>query len=482
LIRESSVSRQVIEEAVREAVRRARAAQAEAATWTQAKVDDVVAAVGWRCYREDNVRRLAQLSHAETELGDTEHLFALQRKRVLGLLRDLHGEITVGVVEELPLLGISKIAKPVGVIAVASPATAPAPGVICNALPMIKTRNAVVITPNPKAWGVAVETVELMRAALEEAGAPADLVQCLEITGREAAEAVMAAADLVVAVGGSGTVRRAYSSGTPAIGAGVGNPTFIVDETADIRDAARRVQVGASYNNGTSCSSESNVLVHRSVAEEFRVELVRNGAHLCTPAETGRLQDTLWPDGEALNRALVGRPADVLAAAADITIEEPDKVTVLVLQHADPRQDSPMLREKLAPVLTMCEYDDFDEAVRLVQLLSERCGRGHSAGIYSARADRVARLAERVDTCRLLVNHSTMTNAGSFDSGVPFTTTLSSGSWGGCSVPGNVTWHHFVNYTTVSWPIEERLPDEALIFGRHFEGMAGASARRGAGG
>ncbi|GGX53425.1 hypothetical protein GCM10010341_88310 [Streptomyces noursei] len=460
---------------MRYAVSAARTAQTEAESWDQARTDDVVTAVGWQCYREENARRLAQLSHAETELGNVEHLYSLQRKRVLGLLRDLHGEATVGIAEEFPELGLRTIHKPVGVIAVASPTTAPGPGIICNVLPMLKTRNAVVVTPNPRAYPVAVATVALIREALTQVGAPADLVQCLSVTGREAADALMAAADLVVAVGGAGTVRRAYSSGTPAVGAGVGNPTIIVDETADVADAARRTHTGAGYNNGTSCSSESNVLVHRSVADEFRTELARAGAHLCTHAETARLRSALWPDGKALNRNLVGRPAEVVATAAGITLEEPSKTTVLVLQHDDPERDSPILWEKLSPVLTMSTYDAFDRAVELVTTLSDRCGRGHSCGIYSSRPDRIAQLAEATATCRVVVNQSTMTNTGSFDSGVPFTTTLSSGTWGGTSVSGNVTWHAYMNTTTVTWPIKERRPDERLVFGRHWEGGAEAN-------
>nr|PPQ62534.1 succinate-semialdehyde dehydrogenase [Streptomyces sp. QL37] len=455
-------------ESVRSAIKRARAAQAEAESWDQTRVDDVVAAVGWQCYREENARRLAALSHAETRLGDAEHLYALQRRRVLGILHDLQGATTVGVVEETPHLGLRKIAKPVGVIAAASPATAPSPGIICNALPMLKTRNAVVFTPNPRARKVAEETVALIRTGLEEVGAPADLVQCLDVSGREAAEELMSAADLVVAVGGKGTVRRAYLSGTPAIGAGVGNPTVIVDETSDCREAARMIQWGASYNNGTSCSSESNVLVHRSIADEFRAELVRSGAYVCTGVETKELQDVLWPSGETLNRDLIGQSADVIAAAAGLTLEEPEKITALVLECEDVRGDSPILLEKLSPVVTLSVYDDFHHAVESVKLVEDRCGRGHSCGIHSELPERVSYLAEQMPTSRVVVNQSTMTNSGSFGSGVPFTTTLSSGSWGGSSVSGNVTWREYINHTTVSWPIEERRADEAVIFGRHW--------------
>lgn len=455
-------------EAVLAAVRRARAAQAEVASWPQERIDEVVVAVGWHCYREDNVHRLAKLAHDETALGDPEHLYGLQRRRVLGTLRDLHGARTVGVVEDLPELGIRRIAKPLGVIAVASPATAPGPGIICNALPMLKTRNAAIFSPNPRARRTAMATVEVMRAALRAAGAPEDLVQCLENPGRQEISDLMSACDYVVAIGGAGTVRRAYESGTPAIGAGVGNPTAIVDETADIVDAAEHIHTGAGYNNGTSCSSESNVLVEESVAEQFRAELVRRGAYLCDAAETDRLRRLMWPDGDTLSRVHIGQPAQVLAKAVGIELDQPDKTTVLVLTCGDPARDSPILREKIAPLLTMATYKGFDHAMRLVQKLADQCGRGHSCAVHTSDPDRVDRLAEYVTTARVVVNQSTMTNTGSFESGVPFTTTLSSGSWGGCSVSGNVTWRHFLNHTMVSRPIPAVLPDERLIFGAHW--------------
>ncbi|MFB7216137.1 aldehyde dehydrogenase family protein [Streptomyces sp. NPDC056255] len=456
-----------IKKAVHDAVHRARAAQSHAESWTQDRVDDVVTAIARHLHREENARRLATLSHAETGLGDPEHLYELQRRRVVGQLFELHGQTTVGTIEELPHLGLRRIAKPMGVIAAASPATAPSSGIVCSALPMLKTRNAVVFTPNPRARQAAMETVALIREALVGVGAPTDLVQCLDVGGREAAEELMRAADLVVAVGGPGTVRRAYSSGTPAVGAGVGNSTVIVDETSDVRAAARSIQTGAGYNNGTSCSSESNVLVHHSVADEFRAELLRSRAHLCTRAETLRIRRALWPDGRNLNRDLIGRSAEAVALAAGVDLAEPDKTTALVLDGDGEASDSPALCEKLSPVVTLLTYDDFDVVVDRVKDILDRCGRGHSAGIHSRRPSRVDELADRIPTCRIVVNQSTMTNSGSFTSGVPFTSTLASGTWGGTSVSGNVTWRSFVNLTTVTWPIPERHVDEALLFGRH---------------
>lgn len=444
-------------------VRAARVAQDEAATWTQRRADEVTAAVGWHCHQEDAARRIAALTVAETGLGAVADLLEVHHRRILGVLGDLHGERTVGVVDESPRQGLRVLAKPVGVIAVASPATAPAPAVIGNVLPMLKTRNAAVFSPNPRAQRTAELTVEVIRRALADVGAPVDLVQCLPSTSRERGVELMRACDKVVTIGGTGIVRRGNESGTPAISAGVGNPAVIVDETADVADAVGRIHGGARHNHGISCSSESNVLVYESVRGGFEEGLAALGAHLCDERETAALCRLLWPNGRSLNRDVVGKSATYLASAAGIrTAVEP---TLLVMRCADPLMDSPMLREKLSPVLTLASYREFEEAVETVVTLLDRCGRGHSCGLHTTRTDRVDRLASRVPSCRVVVNQSTSTNTGAFDSGVPFTATLAAGSWGGSSVSTNVTWREFVNYTTVSYPIQWMVPDEDEVFG-----------------
>ncbi|MEU4382097.1 aldehyde dehydrogenase family protein [Micromonospora echinofusca] len=458
----------MVTHSVAAALARARAAQAQAEHWSQDRVDAVVAAVGWRCYAPEQARALSTLAYDETRLGDREHLYTLHRRRVLGTLQDLHGVTTVGVVEDRPDLGVQKLAKPIGVIAVASPSTAPCSGVIGNALPMLKTRNAVVFSPNPSARISVLRTVEVMRAALAQVGAPVDLVQCLEHSNREAAEALMRAADLVVAVGGGGTVARAYMSGTPAISAGVGNATVVVDDSADLKEAATKIVHGGGFNNGTSCSSESNVLVDATVEVPFAAELARAGAHLCDDQETARLRTLLWNGDGRLNRDVIGRSAATLAAEAKIQLSS-DSTSVLIARVPDVDLADVLFTEKLAPVVTLTPYRHFDDAVAAVAAITDACGRGHSCGIHSHRPDRVARLAERVRLCRVMVNQSTAVgNSGSFENGLPFTSTVASGSWGGCAQSENVTWRNFVNYTSVSRPVQRQLRTEEELFGGHW--------------
>ncbi|HVK25516.1 MAG TPA: aldehyde dehydrogenase family protein [Actinokineospora sp.] len=452
--------------AVAEAITRARDAQARIASWPQRRVDDMVAAVGWWCYREDNARVMSAMAHGETGLGDPEHLYALHRKRVLGTLRDMHGARTVGVLSEDEKLGLRTVAKPLGVVALISPATAPCSAVVCSTLQLLKTRNAVVCSPNPAARESVDHVIGLIRAALREVGAPPDLVQLAGPSGRAASEELMRSADFVLASGGASTVRRAYQSGTPAIGAGVGNPTVIVDETADLAAAAEKIATGAGYNNGTSCSSESNLLVAKAVAEQFITELRELGVHVCDAEETARLRQALWPDGTRLDRAAIGRPASVLAERAGITLSDPDKTTSLVAVVDRIDVLDPLFWEKLAPVSTLVTYDDFADAVAGVAAVTAHCGSGHSCGIHTTRAERAAELGSRIDVARVMVNQSTgIGNSGSFDNGLPFTSIVASGSWGGCAQSENVNWRHFMNRTTISWPIPERRPDERALFG-----------------
>lgn len=447
------------------AVDRARSAARDVEHWDQQRVDRVVATVGWLSYREDNVRAMSKFAYESTGLGDPEEMVALHRRRVLGTLRDLHGVKTVGLVDERPGLGIARYAKPIGVIVATSPATAPCQTAVCITLPMLKTRNAVILVPSPRGQAAVAMAVGIIRAALQEAGAPVDLVQCAEASTKEAAATLMRKADLVVATGGEQVLKRAHRSGSPVIGAGVGNATVIVDETADLRDAAEKVAAGACFNNGTSCSSESNVLVETSAMAGFVTELTQAGVHVCDSVEVDRLRALLWPDGVKIDRKMVGQPAAKLAADAGIHVRN-GKVRVLAAPLGMVDLMDPLWGEKLSPVFALTKYQRFDDAVDNVQRILAAVGSGHSCGIHSRSDERVALFAERIHSARLLVNQSiAFGNSGSYDNGLPFSPAVACGSWGGCGQSENVTWRNYLNYTTVSRKINPILPDEELIFG-----------------
>ncbi|MDG3014626.1 aldehyde dehydrogenase family protein [Speluncibacter jeojiensis] len=447
----------------------ARRAGARTRHWDQIHTDEIVRAVGWELYREDRVRTMARRSLECTGLGTVDDLVTLHRKRVLGTLRDLHGRRTVGVIEDKPELGTRTLAKPLGVVAVVAPATAPCATIATNTLSLLKTRNAVVISAHPSAYEAVAEAVAAVHDGLRRVGGDESLVQLLERSDRADSEELMAAADFVVATGGPGTVRRAYRSGTPAVGAGTGNSTFLVDELADLGVAAGTMCAGAGFNNGTSCSSESNALVDARSLRRFLEELTLRGGRVCTAEESARLERVLWtPDGR-LDRTAVGRTAAELARRSGIDVSAGAGVRTLVIVRPEPRPGERAFTEKLAPVLTVAPYRGFGGAVDALVSILRVSGIGHSCGIHTGvgpvAEQRISDLADAVPTCRVMVNQSTMGNAGSFDNGLPFTSVVASGSWGGCSQSENITWRHFLNRTTISRPTPERIPDEREIFG-----------------
>lgn len=454
---------------------RARAAQALAALWSQESVDDVVAAAGWAAWQEGGAMALARRSAAETGLGRADDIAERHRNRVLGLLGDLHGTLSCGLIETDTRLGLQKFAQPIGVIAITIPATAPTAAVACNALNVVKTRNAAVFCPNPRAAGVAAAMTEILRRALESCDAPADLLQCLENPDREAMKELMATSDLVIATGGRGVVERAQRGATPCYTAGVGNSVVLVDETADIATAAERILGGKSFDNGTSCSAESAVVIQEAVWRPLIDALVAQGGYLCTAEENERLARTFWPEGAKGPRRLIGRSAAEIAGAAQIPANNRTRVLLVTPQAA--AGESLFSGEKLAPILALWPYGSFEDGVRALRRLLEHDGLGHSCGIYSRVAGRPEFLARTLPVGRVMCNQSTgLGNTGAPHNGMPFSMTLSCGSWSGGITAENIGWQHLVNVTWLSHPIQRPMPKPIEVFGRHFREISAAEA------
>ena len=256
-------------------VQRARAAQEQIEFWSQERVDEMVASVGWEVYERSHAEACARSAVDETQMGVYEDKVAKHQKKTLGTLRDLHGLKTVGVIEENKEKGLLKLAKPVGVIGALTPVTNASSTITCNGLPMLKTRNAVIFAPHPKAKATCGLTVEYMRDGLKKVGAPVDLVQYLPNPSVELTQELMKYVDLIVATGGSAMVKVAYSSGTPAYGVGAGNSVTVVDETADLEDAAKKIFLGKTFDNATSCSSENSCVIQAGVFDRM-IELFKS--------------------------------------------------------------------------------------------------------------------------------------------------------------------------------------------------------------
>jgi len=449
-------------------IHRARAAMETFASADQARVDEAVVALAWSLYRWDHAEELAALAVADTGLGNVPDKITKKQRKTFGTLRDLLRVKTVGVIEQDPARGIVKYAKPVGVVAAITPSTNPGATPVNKAMMAIKGRNAVIIAASPAGMKTTGRTVDYIRAELKKIGLPEDLVQILPPpASKEMTQALMHQADLVVATGSQDNVRRAYSSGTPAIGVGTGNVPVIIDETADLNDAAQKICASKIFDNATSCSSENSVVILDAIYEQAIAALERAGGHMASGIEKERIQRTLWQDGK-LNRHLIARDAALLARAFGLPAAAEQKKFFMV-EETGVGRNFPFSGEKLALVLTLYRAKDFEAAIARVKEILAYQGRGHSCGVHTSDLERARKLAEEVDVVRVLVNQAhTYGNGGSFDNGLNFTLSMGCGTWGGNSITENLNYRHFINITHLVTTIPEDKPSEEELFGAYW--------------
>lgn len=445
-------------------VARARQAMVNAADFDQVTVDRLCQAVAWAGGNEQTAIHLANMSVDESGLGSRE---PRRRAKVLGILRDALRQKSMGVIEEDPEKGIVKYAKPAGVIAALVPVTSAYVTPVGIAIYALKCKDAVIFSPHPASKKTTAEVVRLMRGALAKLGAPVDLVQCVERPSIPVANALMASADLTIATGGQAMVRAAYGSGKPAYGVGAGNATMVIDETADIEQAARNTRISKTNDNGSGCSADGNVIVADEIYDAFLAALQAEGGYLVNDDEKARLERVYW-DAEGRRTAdTIARPAVVVAEKAGFAI--PDDKTFLIVPETRIGPDSPFSKEKLGIVLAIFRYRGFDEALDMVRRIFETGGRGHSCGIYSHDDDHIHRLALVAPVSRIMVRQiQSSSNAGTFTNGMPMTSSMGCGIWGGNITNENIALKHYMNVTWVSRPIAEDRPSEAELFGEFF--------------
>ncbi|HEY3605428.1 MAG TPA: aldehyde dehydrogenase family protein, partial [Sporichthyaceae bacterium] len=430
-------------------VARARAAQAQIADWTQEQVDELCTAVAWAVARPERVEALAKLAVDEGGFGTYEDKVFKINRRVLGALADILPVQTVGVVERDEARGLVKIAKPVGVVAALIPTTGPDATPPLKTLFALKGRNAIIMSPHPRTAGTTAAAVDHMREACRQVGAPEDLVQMIATPSVARTQELMRQADLVVATGGAGMVKAAYSSGTPAYGVGVGNAVHVVDETADLADAAAMIAAAKTFDLATSCLADNAVVVHDSVHNQLRDALVALGGYVCDDEEKTALQKAMWPDGGHIPTIdVVARPAVEIAARAGFDV--PADTTFLIVAEDGAGPDHPFSGEKLSVVLALYTYrGDIQHAVDTVNAITDYQGLGHTCGIHTSNDANVDALAHGTRTARVMVNQNLNEGAGSPRNGLPFTLSLSCGTWGGNITTENVNARHFVNLTWV---------------------------------
>ena len=453
---------------IQEMYRKARKAFEEVESWPQEKVDEMVAAAGWEWQKEETARHLARLAVEESGIGVYEDKVGKIQSKTRGTLWNMHGVKTCGLVEDDRKKGLKTFAKPMGVIANVVPCTNPESTVCALGLSILKTRNAMIVSPHPRTQGSSYLTVEYGRKALRKIGAPEDLLQCIKETNHEKTNELMKMCDFAVATGGAALVKVVYEAGKPCHTVGAGNVVSIVDETVDIPSTVRKIVKSKTANNSASCSSENAVAIHESIYPETINEFISADGYLCSTEERERLKDYMWPDGENLNRDVVAKPALYIAGQAGIDV--PENTRFLMVIGKKPGPDDRFSGEKISLVLTVWKWTDFSEMVDRTAKMLEFSGEGHSVSIHSLNENRQIELALKLKVGRVNCNmpHA-MANSGSWFNSQPFTDTLGCGTWAGNITTDNINYRHFLNYTRLSVPIEEYVPSDMDIFGEYLK-------------
>ena len=451
-------------------IERARAAMDEFESADQARVDEAVTALAWSIYEPARAQELAETAVVDTGLGNVPSKIIKNQRKTFGCLRDLMRVKTVGIIDDDPAKGLVKYAKPVGVVAAIAPSTNPAATPVNKAMFAIKGRNAVIVAPSPAGLKTTTMTVDYMRAELQKIGLPADLVQVLPApVNKQLTQQLMNQSDLVVCTGSQNNVRRAYSSGTPAIGVGAGNVPVIIDSTADLADAANKIMLSKCFDNATSCSSENSVTIVEDVYEDAIQALQAAGGYRCTAEDKQKIQETLWVDGH-LNRHVIAKDPDVFAETCGLPEAARSAKFFLVEDGLTVGKDSPFSDEKLSLALTVYRAKDFAAAKAHVQNVLDFVGMGHSVGIHTKDQAHATELAEDLRVVRVLVNQAhTFGNGGSFDNGLNFTLTMGCGTWAGNSISENLNYKHFINITHLVRTIPEDKPSEDDLFGAYWD-------------
>lgn len=424
-------------------------AQKVFATYTQEQVDKIFKAAAIAA----NKARipLAKMAVAETGMGVIEDKVIKNHYAAEYIYNAYKNTKTCGVIEEDPVYGIKKIAEPIGVIAAVIPTTNPTSTAIFKTLIALKTRNAIIISPHPRAKGCTIEAAKIVLEAAVKAGAPEGIIGWIDVPSLELTNMVMKEADIILATGGPGMVKAAYSSGKPALGVGAGNTPVIIDDTADIRLAVNSIIHSKTFDNGMICASEQSVTVLESVYEDVKKEFAARGCYFLKPDELDKVRKTILING-ALNAKIVGQKAATIASMAGVTVPETTKILIGEVESVDISEE--FAHEKLSPVLAMYKAATFDEAIAKAEQLVADGGYGHTSSLYIdvREKEKMAKHAAAMKTCRILVN--TPSSQGGIGDLYNFklapSLTLGCGSWGGNSVSENVGVKHLINIKTVA--------------------------------
>jgi len=452
---------------VAEIIARSRKAQQQIEHATQEQVDTWIRGMVYAVCKPGMDEEIARETVEETQLGNYEGKFKKISVKTRATLMDIIDDKSVGIIEEDAERNIVRIAKPVGVIGALSPSTNPEATPVIKAISAVKGRNSVIICPHPRAKLVNAKICNLMRDALVKMGAPADLVIPIEVPSVEKTNEVMKQCDRVLATGGTPMVKAAYSSGTPALGVGVGNAVITVDDTADLDDAAEKILISKTLDYAASCSSDNAVILLDAIYDEMLAKLKAKGGVIIEGDTKTKLQNAIWEDGEHINAKVVAQSPQFIADYAGF--EVPEDAKFFIVPETGTGKEHPFSGEKMTVTMALYRAKDLDEAIALTNAIQSYQGQGHSCGIYSTSDANIMKLAEHTKTSRVMVNQpQAASNSGNLWNGMRQTFSLGCGSWGGNATNNNVTWRDLINETWVSKPLAKTktIPADEELFGK----------------
>ena len=403
-----------------------------------------------------------------TGLGNVADKIQKNHRKTLGLMRDIKDAPTCGIIEDDPASGITRIARPIGVVGAVVPSTNPAATPANNIINALKCGNAIILAPSPKGAQVCARLLEFIHAEFAKSGIDPDLVQMVpQPVDKAKTQALMEQADLIIVTGSQDNVRRAYTSGTPAIGVGAGNATVIIDETADLKAAAEKIARSKSFDNATSCSSENAIIVVDAIREQLVAELAGFGGRLLNESEADAVKSALFQGGH-LNRNMIAKDAGPFLQVAGLSDDGTTRFVLLPAQGIGTAH--PESGEKLSLAVALYGAKDFGDAKQIATRILAHQGAGHSIGLHSQDDDRALELGMDLPTCRVIVNQAhCFATGGAFDNGMPFSLSMGCGSWGGNSIDDNLHYIHFMNVTKIIRPIPAREPSLDEIFGTYWQ-------------
>lgn len=446
---------------------KARAAEKQIENYTQEQVDHIVRCVAWAAGNPKTFQEICWMGVDEAGAGDRNGRYG-KRHKILGVLRDALRQKSVGAIETIPEKGITRYAKPAGVITSLIPMTNPELTPIVTAIYALKARDVVVFSPHPRTVKTTNKVVQVMRDALASIGENPDFLQCMEEVNMELVAETMKRCDLIMATGGPAMTKAAHSSGKPAYCSGAGNATMIFDETTDVKQAAQNTRISKTSDFGSGCSADGNLIICGEIYADMLKALEAEGGYHATDEERALLKKAMWDEeGHRIVATVAVSPQELCRKAG---FEIPADRKFVMVNSEGIGKEFKLSGEKLTTLLTLYKYEGgFENALRTMDEIYKVGGRGHSCGIFSYKEDHIRALALRAPVTRVMVRQpQSKANAGSAENGMPMTSSMGCGTWGGNQVSENIALKHYMNSTWVALPIIKDQPEEDVLFGEFF--------------